>query len=186
MVSGGVYITSKQHKVEGRRNVPQETETTMGTTAGWVAFGVCLVVLLVDDTSSSPLRETDTHSHMEKALNRLEKMFDILQNELRDLPSAEQADLVSAKQEQHERDISVPYPEVDDAPAKKSSVPPPMRDKIPATATASKDGGVEQEVVPTTKKDLSVAELKRLLKILQKRDYDIPFPVNGDTRRPME
>ena len=37
---------------------PQETETTMGTTAGWVAFGVCLVVLLIDDTSSSPLRET--------------------------------------------------------------------------------------------------------------------------------
>ena len=73
-----------------------------------------------------------------------------------DLPSAEQADLVSAKQEQHERDISVPYPEVDDAPAKKSSVPPPMRDKIPATATASKDGGVEQEVVPTTKKGSSL------------------------------
>ncbi|KAK2172558.1 hypothetical protein NP493_949g00022 [Ridgeia piscesae] len=146
----------------------------MGTAQGWMAFGVCLVLLLADDTSSSPLRDTDTHSHLGKALNRLEKMFDMLQSEIRDLPSAEEADLLSAKEDQHERDISVPFPEVDETPAKKSSMPAPApaqsKDKATSTDTPS-DGVIEHPVVPTTKKDLSVAELRRLLKILQKRDY---------------
>ena len=82
-----------------------------------------------------------------------------------DLPSAEEADLQSAKDDQHERDISVPFPEVDETPAKKSSMPAPApaqsQDKTTSTDTPN-DGVIEHQVVPTTKKGSAVQFISML------------------------